>query len=55
MQARFSFAKQIVASRKKATAAQGLEETAVLAATNGAGIGVQLTRRSRKKLWKVEG
>jgi hypothetical protein len=56
MQARFSFAKQILAARKKAAAATGQEESAVLA-VGAAGMEVQVTRRARKtrQLWKVEG
>lgn len=56
MQARFSFAKQTLAARKKTVAASGQEETAVLA-VGQAGMEVQITRRARKsrQLWKVEG
>jgi hypothetical protein len=56
MQARFSFAKQTLAARKKAVAATGQEENAVLA-VGASGMEVQVTRRARKtrQLWKVEG
>lgn len=54
MQARFSFTKQVLASRKKAGHA---DEHAVLAVTGDDGMQVQVTRRARKnkQLWKVEG
>jgi hypothetical protein len=57
-QDRFVFAKKVIAQRKKAMAATGMEEIAVLAFKGGvSGMEVHVTRKPKKKtaLYKVEG
>lgn len=58
MQERFSFAKKVVAARKKGASASGMEESVVLAVKDdGDGMGVHVTRKPKRarQLWKVEG
>lgn len=57
-QDRFAFAKKVIAQRKKAVAATGMEEIAVLAFKGGDdGMEVHVTRKPKRKtaLLKVEG
>jgi hypothetical protein len=56
IQQRFSFAKKVVANRRKAVAATGKEEAAVLAML-GNGMAVIVTRKPKKSrnYYKVEG